>query len=435
MASKDQRPTTRLGKSNPRRVKIITWVIGLAACGSGLYAAYHYSTTTEVEVATAPVRRGDFVISVRTRGDIKSAHSTILKAPQAPGLRIVHLAAQGSLVKKGDVVVEFDGMQQEQNVIQQTLQVQAIQGSIDQLHATQRINDDSDLMNKMTSEYGVESAKLDASKADVLSAIDGEKFRITVGVQEGSLQQVKATINAHQVGNDADTFRLTQQKNKASSDLNTATGYLGMMQLRAPTDGVVNVLSNFRSAGTFGQSLPPFREGDNVWNGAEIVEIPELTELYIDLKLEEVDRGKVQLGQPVRIRVDAIPDKEFMANLDFISPIAALIFKGGATPEKTFPARATLKNLDPRLSPGMSASAEVIIEREPNKLLIPIRASFDKDGKPAAYLQSGKSFKLVPIEVGQRNDDDIVVVGGLKEGDIVTLESPADAAKRAKKKM
>jgi multidrug efflux pump subunit AcrA (membrane-fusion protein) len=237
------------------------------------------------------------------------------------------------------------------------------------------------------------------------------------------------------VGNDADTFRLTQQKNKASSDLNTATGYLGMMQLRAPTDGVVNVLSNFRSAGTFGQSLPPFREGDNVWNGAEIVEIPELTELYIDLKLEEVDRGKVQLGQPVRIRVDAIPDKEFMANLDFISPIAALIFKGGATPEKTFPARATLKNLDPRLSPGMSASAEVIIEREPNKLLIPIRASFDKDGKPAAYLQSGKSFKLVPIEVGQRNDDDIVVVGGLKEGDIVTLESPADAAKRAKKKM
>jgi hypothetical protein len=384
--------------------------------------------TTEVEVAVAPVRRGDFVISVRTRGDIKSAHSTILKAPPAPGLRIVHLAAQGIPVKKGDVVVAFDGMQQEQNVIQQTLQVQAIQGSIDQMKATQKINDDADAMSKMTSEYGVESAKLDASKADVIDAIDGQKFRITVGVQEGSLQQVKASINAHQVGNEADVFRLTQQEDKASRDLDTATSYLGMMQLRAPTDGVVNVLSNFRSAGTFGQSTPPFREGDNVWNGAEIVEIPELTELYIDLKLDE-------LGQQVRIRVDAIPDKEFNATLDFISPIAALIFKGGATPEKTFPARATLKNLDPRLSPGMSASAEVIIEKDPHQLLIPIRASFDKDGKPAAYLQTGKSFKLVPIEVGKRNDDDIVVLGGLKEGDIVTLESPADAAKRAKKKM
>jgi len=435
MGSKDQRPKTRLGKSNPRRVKIITWTIGLLACGGGLFAAYHYSTTTEVEVAVAPVRRGDFVISVRSRGDIRSARSTILTAPMVPGLRIVHLAAQGIPVKKGDVVVEFDGMQQEQNVIAQTLQVQAIQGSIDQMKATQEINNDADVMSKMQAEYGVESAKLDASKADVLAAIDGEKFRITVGVTEGSLQQVKATIDAHQVGNQADNFRLSQQLDKNKRDLDTATGYMSMMQLRAPTDGVVNVLPNFRSQGTFGQSTPPFREGDNVWNGAEIVEIPELTQLYIDLKLEEVDRGKIEIGQPVRIRVDAIPDKEFMAQLDFISPIAALVYKGGATPEKTFPARATLKSLDARLSPGMSASAEVIIEKQPNLLMIPARASFDKDGKPAAYVQVGKSFVLRNIEVGKRNDDDIIVTGGLKEGEIVTLESPADAAKRARKKM
>jgi multidrug resistance efflux pump len=326
-------------------------------------------------------------------------------------------------------------VQQEQNIIQQTLQVQSIQGSLDQLHATQRINDDTDAMNKMTSEYGVESAKLDASKADVIDAIDGEKFRIAVGVQEGSLQQVKANINAHLVGNDADTFRLTQQKDKAVRDLGTAEGYLGMMQLRAPTDGVVNLMANFRAGGTFGQSPPPFREGDSVWSGADVAEIPDLSELFVDLKLDEVERGKLRLGQQVRVRVDAIPDKEFLATLDFISPIAVLVFRGGPSSQKTFPARATLKNLDPRLSPGMSASAEVIIERDPKRLLIPIRASFDKDGRPAAYVQTGGAFKLVPIEVGRHNDDEMVVTKGLNEGDLVTLESPADAAKRAKKKL
>lgn len=403
-------------------------------CGGGLYAAYHYSMHTEVEVAVAPVRRADFVVSVRTRGDIQSAHSTILKAPMAPGLRIVHLAMQGSRVHKGDVVAEFDPVQQEQNVIQQTLQVQAIQGSIDQLKATQQINNDADGLNKMTAEYGVESAKLDASKAEVIDAIDGEKNRIAVGVQEGSLQQVKANINAHLVGNDADNFRLTQQKDKAARDLDTATSYLGMMKLIAPTDGIVNVLSNFRSAGTFGQTPPPFREGDSIWNGAEVVEIPDMTELYVDLKLEEVDRGKLQIGQAVRVRIDAIPDKEFEATLNYISPIAVEVFRGGSTSEKTFPAHATLKTLDPRLGPGMSASAEVIIHREPKQLLIPVRASFPQDGKPAVYLEKGGAFKIVPIEVGSRNDDDIVVLGGLKEGDMVTLESPADAAKRAKKK-
>src|SRR5829696_4877867 len=108
MASKDQRPKTRLGKSHPGRVKAAVWTIVLLAGGGGSYAAYRYTGTTEVEVAVARVRRADFVVSVRTRGDIKSARSTILKAPQVPGLRLTRLAPNGRPVSKGDVVVEFD---------------------------------------------------------------------------------------------------------------------------------------------------------------------------------------------------------------------------------------------------------------------------------------------------------------------------------------
>ncbi len=435
MPSKDLRPGQRLGRSHPRRVKVAIWLIGLTLCGGGLYAAYRYTGTTEVEVAVARVRRADFVISVRTRGDIKSARSTILKAPTAGRLRIVHLVDNGRPVKKGDVVVEFDPMEQEQNVLQRTTNVRAVNGSIEQMKATQKMNDESDAMNKMLSEYNVERSKLDASKAEVLSAIDGEKNRIQVGVSEGSLQQVKASINAHQVGNEADLSRLTLQRDNAVKNLNLAQSYLGMMRLLAPSDGIVNILPNFRAQGTFGQSTPPFKEGDMVWTGAEIAEMPDLSDLYVDLKLEEVDRGKLQLGQPVKVRVDAIPDKEFNAEINWISPIASLVFKGGATPEKTFPARATLRNLDDRLRPGMSSSAEVIIERQSNMLLIPVRASFDKDGKPATYVQIGKNFVVRQIEVGKRNDDDIIVTGGLREGEIVTLESPAEAIKRAKKKL
>jgi multidrug efflux pump subunit AcrA (membrane-fusion protein) len=435
MASKELRPSQRLGKSNPRRVKIVVTALLLLFCGGGVYAAYRYTGTTEVEVAVARVRRADFVISVRTRGDIKSARSTILKAPQVPGLRIVHLADNGRPVKKGDIVVEFDAAQQEQNVISRTTAVRAADGEIVQTKATQKMDDEADAMSKMSSEYDLERAKLDASKAEVLSVIDGEKNRIQVGVSEGALQQVKASINAHQVGHDADLSRLGQRKDKAVKDLSLASSYLNMMQLRAPSDGIVNILPNFRSQGTFGQSLPPFKEGDNVWTGAEIAEMPDLSDMFVNLNLEEVDRGKLQLGQVVKVRVDAIPDKEFTAQIDYISPIASLIYKGGATPEKTFPARASIKAEDDRLRPGMSTSAEIIIERQPNMLLIPVRSSFDKDGKPAVYIQSGKNFVVRQIQVGKRNDEDIIVTGGLREGEIVTLESPADALKRSKKKL
>ena len=62
----------------------------------------------------------------------------------------------------------------------------------------------------------------------------------------------------------------------------------------------------------------------------------------------------------------------------------------------------------------MSASAEIIIEREPNALLIPSRASFFK-GKPAVYVQKGQEFFTSTIEVGRRNEEDLVVLGGLKK--------------------
>jgi multidrug efflux pump subunit AcrA (membrane-fusion protein) len=101
--------------------------------------------------------------------------------------------------------------------------------------------------------------------------------------------------------------------------------------------------------------------------------------------------------------------------------------------EKTFPARATLQNVDPRLRPGMSATAEVIIESEPDRLLIPVKASFMHNGKPAVYVQKGQNFVIREIEVGKRNDSDIVVLKGLKEGEQVTLENPIEAAKKAKK--
>ena len=153
-------------------------------------------------------------------------------------------------------------------------------------------------------------------------------------------------------------------KDKAVRDTHRAKGYLANMVVRAPNDGIVNILPNFRSGGSFGSMPPPFKEGDSAWTGAAIAEIPDLSSMRIELKLDEVERGKMQLGQKVRIHVDAIADKEFIAALDWISPIATLNFARLNSPEKIFPAYATLRNLDSRLRPGMSGTAEIILERQ-----------------------------------------------------------------------
>ncbi len=434
MASKDLKPKYKIGQSRwSVRKKILVWTVLLLGAG-GAVAAYRMTATTAVDVPVARVRRGDFVISVKTRGEVRSTRSVILTAPQVPDPRIVKLAESGRPIKKGDVVVEFDAVQQEQNFIERSTSVRTADSEIVQLKASQKIEDEMDGMNLMQSEYNVERAKLEASKAEILSEIEGAKNRIDVGVSQGELGQVKTSIQSRKISHSADDERLDQKKDKTVRDMNLAKSYMSKMVMLAPNDGIVNILPNFRSGGSFGTSPPAFKEGDRAWTGAPIAEIPDLSEMRIELKLEEVDRGKLKLGQPVHMRVDAIPEKQFTAALDWISPIATLVFRT-FPPEKLFPAKATLKNLDPRLRPGMSATAEIDVERQPNVLLIPAKASFLQNGKPSVYVQKGQQFLTRNIQVGKRNEDDLVVLSGLKEGEVVTLESPADAAKRARKKL
>jgi HlyD family secretion protein len=434
--SKDIKPKVRIGRHGlTGRKKAILWIIGLVLFGGAGYAAYYYGARTVVEVPVARVRRGAFVLAVRTRGEVRSTRSVVLQAAQVPGLRIVKLATQGQFVRKGDVVVEFDASTQEQNMLDRQTTVDTVDSSEAQTRASQKMTDEADALSLMTSEYSLERAKLEASKAEILSVIEGEKDRINVGVSEGALDLVKATINTHKVSQQSDLQRLKSQKDKAQRDLDKTKTYLTQMAIKAPVDGVVNILPNFRSGGNFGQTNPPFQEGDSVWTGAPIAEIPDLSSMRAELKLDEVDRGKVRLGQAVKVRVDAVPDKEFDAVLDWISPIAALAFRGQQNADKQFPAYATLKSVDARLRPGMSASVDIVIESQPDVLLIPLRASFTQNGRPSAFVRTGEVFNPRRIEVGLRNEDDMVVLKGLRQGEMVALEDPAEAARRAKKKL
>src|SRR5437764_12555402 len=107
--SKDLKPKHKLGQTRwSTRKKIIASTLAVLLGGAGAFAAYRYTGTTAVDVAIAKVRRGDFVIAVKTRGEVRSTRSVILTAPQVPDPRIVKLAQSGKPIKKGEMVVEFD---------------------------------------------------------------------------------------------------------------------------------------------------------------------------------------------------------------------------------------------------------------------------------------------------------------------------------------
>ena len=81
--SKDPKPPKKLGGNNGKG-RIVLGVFLLAALAGGGFAAYRYSTAKPVEVATVSVRKGEFTITVKTRGEIRATNSVILSAPQVP---------------------------------------------------------------------------------------------------------------------------------------------------------------------------------------------------------------------------------------------------------------------------------------------------------------------------------------------------------------
>ncbi len=154
--------------------------------------------------------------------------------------------------------------------------------------------------------------------------------------------------------------------------------------------------------------------------------------LGFDLSVEEVDRGKVRVGQPVSLRLDAIRNRDFPGKLVWIGNLAATD-GGDADAPKLFPARAAIEGADGRLQEGMTGSADIVVEVIPRQVLIPTQASFLSNGQPAVYVQKGHEFELHAIDVGRRNDTEMAVKRGLSPGDRVALEDPTEVARRSRK--
>ena len=409
----------------------VRWA-AMVVCGAVVsFAALNFYEPPAPEIPTARVERRDFLRTVRARGELKSAQSVQVTAPQTPDLKIVQLAENGKTIRAGDIVVKFDESAQEDTMILRETNVRQVDSEIKQATAQHSITDERNAMEIMQAQYNLERAELEASKQEILAEIEAEKAKIDVEISRGELNKAETNEEASNISQDADLARLEERRSKALRDLELSRGYLGSMVLRAPAGGIVHILPNNRAQGSFGTARPPFQEGDTVWTGAPIAEIPDLNSLRVEFRVEEIDRGRVEEAQETRIRVDAVPDTVLSGKVSWLSPIATLVFSR-LPPEKNFPAHTSIDNIDERLRPGMSATVEIVVQRLPDVLVIPAKASAQIDGKPTVFVKDGAGYRRVRIEVAASNGAEIVVSSGLEENEVIALENPELTAARGR---
>ena len=376
-------------------------------------------------IQTAPVRRGEFVDYLSVRGEIKARQSKTLTAPSAAGdLQIIKLAHTGQQVKAGDVVVQFDTTTLQRTLEQKRTDLASAEAEIRQQQAQERMTEEQNLTDSLAAKYNVESARLDASKAEILSIIDGEKNKLALASSQEKYREAQTKLDSGRLGSAADIAQKQKKRDKALFDVRLAEHQIASLTLRAPSDGVVTLQPNFRAV-MFGGSAPDFREGDHAWPGAAIAEIPDLSSIRFEARIEEADRGRLKADQSATVHVDAVPDTDFTGRVRDISTLAKMDFSSWP-PMKNFTLDLRIDHSDPRIRPGMKANARVGVDSIPNSILVSTQALFQKNGSTVVYLQSGRKFEEKSVRVGRRSGDTAQILDGVTPGSYVALKDPTE---------
>jgi RND family efflux transporter MFP subunit len=372
---------------------------------------------------TAEVKKGDWVDHVELRGEVKALRSISLAAPANAGeLQILRIVPSGTVVAAGDVLVEFDRTKRQRTLEEERAALKQQDAEIEKARAQGRLKSEKNQTDLVKSRYDVDRAELETRKAEIIAPIQGEKNRLDYVERQFRLDETEARASADEIGSAAEVGRASHKRNKALFDVEQGERAVASMSLRAPVGGMVTILPNYRNQSGW-TDAPEFKEGDRLWAGAAVAELPDLSSVRVTARVDETDRGRVRPGQAAHVRVDAIPDREFEAKVAEISPLAKLDFTVWPL-TKSFDLVLELAASDQRLRPGMSANARIAVERKPDSLLMPAQAVFEKAGRNVVYVRAAWGFREQVVEIARRTPRQVAIARGVAAGDKVALRDP-----------
>jgi len=203
---------------------------------------------------------------------------------------------------------------------------------------------------------------------------------------------------------------------QASTTLERAQERLSEAVVRAPIDGTI--LQKYVEEGQIIASGV-----SNVSGGTPIVDIADMSSVYIETGIDEIDIGKVQIGQFATVIAEAYPELAFNGEIVRIAPEAKI--EQNVT---LFDVVVEVKNNDGKLKSGMNTRVEIEIVKKENVLLAPVITMQIPDAKDlgdfqnrdanvrSVLLKQEGKFTLQIVETGLSNFKQVIILAGVEEG-------------------
>lgn len=407
-------------------------ILGLVLLGIALYLFLSRSNGKEnppsVEYKTAEVQRGDLTIKISATGVVVPNFKVEVKS-KASGEVLKFPYEEGDRVGKGELLIQLDKSDEKRNVakagadlssslaklkkaetalilqktkyetdLQQTRSaVEAAEANLQE--SADKLKRQSDLFNqKIVSEELLDAAKT----AEKVNRENLVQARVQLQVAKNAVHDITMKENELEL--------VKAEVTRARIALEEAQERLDETEIFAPITGVI-----IKKMVEEGQIIASGIS--NVSGGTPLVDVADMSRLFIIADVDETDIGSIKTNQPVTITADAFHGKTFEGKVTRIAPQGEVensitIFK--VKIEIVGPGKNILK-------PMMTANIEIVTARARDALYIPRGAVTKEDGQVfVAVLEDGRP-KKVQIILGLQNPIYSQVVSGLKLGQKVLL--------------
>ena len=409
-------------KKKSKRIFLFFLLIGCVAVVAGIWKLRTQDLPSDNKgLSTGKVVSRDFTSTVLAIGEIKAQVGAEVRVGSRVSGRVERLYANiGDIVKKGQIVAELEKADLEAIVAQYQAELQISQAKVSAikvLHPQEIEKAEADIAKwqasaDLSSKELLREDKLLKQEFISQQTLDRTQERLLVAKAE--LIAVQKTLELLKAQFSEDLKRANAEIDRAKAILAREKTNLSFATITAPISGVIASVST--------------QEGETVaagLNAPTFVTIINLDQLQVDAYVDEVDIGKIKIGQRSLFTVDSFPDKDFEGKVAAIYP-KALIQDNVVYYDVVIKIISDYKNI---LRPEMTTSVTIFLDRRSNVLAVPAKAIKRERCKNVVYVLSNGEPKPCEVKIGLEDIQWIEVIGDLEEGQTILLDLPHDNLK------
>ena len=369
---------------------------------------------------TVKVNRGDFVSEVTTSGEAQSNSLKKINGPEnlrkfkIRDIKIQDLIPEGTVIKEGDYVGRLDPSNVNEQIIDAKLNLETSISKYTQQQLDTTLNLKQERNSIKDLKFNIEEVELELQQSIYEPPASIRKLEINLEKLKRDLKERDENYQIKKKQANARMVEVGTEVSKIRNKLQDLNELLKSFTIYSDSNGMLTYVKNWDgSKKKVGSTISP-------WDPS-IANLPDLTKMESKTYANEVDIRKIKKDLKVKIGFDAFPEMQIEG---IVTEVANVGEKKRGSDIKVFQVLIELKETNDNVRPGMTTSNIIITNEKRNVLSIPIEAIFSKDSISYVYAKSGFSIIKKQVELGDNNNDEVIIVNGLTEKDIVYLNKP-----------